>query len=67
MIETLPMTVELESVKGVEGFRELESRISLTCVTHLLESLEQFETMWTPRHYDEVKKSNVAKRKATAQ
>jgi hypothetical protein len=65
MIENLPMTVELEAVKGVKGFRELESRISLTCVT--LQSLEQFETKWTLRHYDEVKKSNVAKRKATAQ
>ncbi len=68
-IETLPMTVELEAVKSVAGFRKLEKPSSqiVIRVTHELESLEQFETDWTPRRYDEVKKSNVAKRKAAAQ
>ena len=64
MIETLP-TVELEDVKGVEGFRKLEnpsSQIGIR-VTHQLESLEQFETLWTLRQYDDEKKKNIAKQK----
>ncbi len=64
MVETLPMTVELEAVKSVEGFRKLEDPSSLffNRPTHLLENLEQFETEWTPRRYDDEKKKNVAKR-----
>jgi hypothetical protein len=64
--ETLPMTVELEGVKGVEGFGKLEKLSSqiVVRVTHRLESLEHFETQWTPRRYDDEKKKNVAKRAA---
>ena len=66
MIETLPRTAELEAVKGVQEFRKLEKLSSqfVTRVTHPLESLEQFETEWTPRRYDDEKKKNVAKRAA---
>jgi hypothetical protein len=69
MIETLPMTVELEAVKGVEGFRKLENPPSqiVNRVTHQLESLEQFEAEWTPRRYDDEKEKNVAKRAAAQQ
>ena len=62
MIETLQMTVELEAVKGAEGFRKLTSSQAVDRVTHPLESLEQFETVWTPRRYDDEKKTNVAAR-----
>jgi hypothetical protein len=68
MIETLPMTVELEAVKSVEGFRKLENPASHIVIrdNHKLESLEQFETLWTPRNYDDEKQKNIAKQKAAA-
>jgi hypothetical protein len=65
MIETLSMTPELEAVKGVKGFRELE-KPSSQLVDCVLKSLEQFEAEWTPQNYDEVKKKNLVKQKAAA-
>ena len=68
MIEIETLTVELEAVKSVEGFRKLENPASQIVIrgTHRLESLEQFETVWTPRNYDDEKEKNIAKQKADA-